>query len=100
MDLRCRIDAMAARLSDGSVWQPLLIEARGEGRAELERLIDGGTVGSVHDTIVEQAVDLEKTLRPSLTIPDAESSRLAAERLGTDPIGYGSWAFYPWSRRL
>lgn len=71
-------------------WRPILYEGR---RPDLP--------GDVHDTLLDQLRELIAIRHPGERLTEAESDRLVVEHLdGRNPARYGTWVYYPWSRRL
>lgn len=88
-----------AGVDDGRSWLPLIL--RGEDEQLLAELLRGGRVSFACDTLQEQLAELEETREPTLDLPAEELARRARVHLGgVPPERYGSWVYYPWSRRL
>jgi molybdopterin/thiamine biosynthesis adenylyltransferase len=88
---------------DDTVWRPTIYPA-----AELARghpvvdLVAGSETITVHDRIASQIRELVDTRHPRRPrLSEAELDALVARELDGRPASrYGSWVFYPWSRRL
>jgi molybdopterin/thiamine biosynthesis adenylyltransferase len=87
--------------ADREAWQPVLFEpGRRSDVDALGALLASGDVREVHDTIDEQLTELVRSREPACADP-AEIRRKKDEQLaGLAAWEYGSWAWYPWSRRL
>ncbi len=87
-----------------TVWQPLFYRAfLQKERAELDVLRQSGSVLYIHDTLCGQLEELLVGRRPSEKdkLSPASRAALVNEHLqGTLTDEYGTWVYYPWSRRL
>jgi len=83
-------------------WTPVLFDAVSPSdRSELADLISSGAVMSVHDTIVDQLAELMETRTPERDLTAREVRQQISRHVGNeDAECYGTWAYYPWSRRL
>ncbi|WP_087924940.1 Rv1355c family protein [Streptomyces albireticuli] len=102
MSLDIRMNALAEATRDTAVWRPTLF-APGDpvGRRALERLLDGGAVTAVRDTVPEQVEELLTARRPGWRPGAGEPASAVRDHLGgRSPAEYGRWAWYPWSGRL
>jgi molybdopterin/thiamine biosynthesis adenylyltransferase len=71
-----------------------------EGATGFYKLLETPGI-SVNDTIHDQVKELIKFRNPSQRFSAADLSRLTSEHFaGADPLHYGVWVWYPWSRRL
>ncbi|MEZ4755218.1 MAG: ThiF family adenylyltransferase [Flavobacteriales bacterium] len=67
----------------------------------LEELLAGTEAVEVHDHLLGQLKELVRSLNPSVRYTPEELESAALAHLGgTDPLQYGVWAYFPWSRRL
>lgn len=88
---------MPAPTPDRETYRPVFFEP---GSADLERLATGQGV-IVHDTIAQQLGELVATKSPKIEWDAARRARAVDEHLaGRSPAEYGTWAYFPWSRRL
>ncbi|MCB0769095.1 MAG: Rv1355c family protein [Flavobacteriales bacterium] len=70
-------------------------------RVRLNDLLKERTGISVHDELHGQLAELVRVLNPSERFTKEELKVAARAHLnGTDPIEYGVWVYYPWSKRL
>jgi molybdopterin/thiamine biosynthesis adenylyltransferase len=70
-------------------------------RARLEELLKTRTGITVHDELHGQLTELVRTLNPSKRFTKDELDAAARAHLGNnDPLHYGVWVYYPWSKRL
>ncbi|MEO1170941.1 MAG: Rv1355c family protein [Myxococcota bacterium] len=82
-------------------FRPQLFGAEGQPLNALEFLLAEGHVASVHDTIVDQVAELMEIRNPERSLTGAEVIERAKEHLGGEEShNYGTWVYYPWSRRL
>jgi nitroreductase len=88
--------ALAPTLED---WRPRLFRlGNPEDRGTLERLLDGGAVFTVCDTLADQLADWLKASQPAQKwSPTDLAASAAAARGGATAAEYGAWVFYPWS---
>ncbi len=85
--------------SPDTAYRPLILDANHEAKTVSEFRAHPGTL--VCDTMVEQLRDLMKTRHPRRTLSETELDRLMHTQLGpVSPDDYGTWVYYPWSRRL
>lgn len=99
MSLHDRLRRHAEATRDAS-WSPVLYDlSRPEHRAEVDALLERPDV-FVHDEIFTQVVGLLETRDPAKTLGREQLESRARERLGDAPERYGTWVWYPWSRRL
>lgn len=85
-----------------ALWQPTLFDARNPLSVErlLQRLASGEVLFA-HNTLKEQLRELLETRHPDRELSAHDLDRLEAEHLrGTPLFTYGTWVFYPWTRRL
>lgn len=99
-ELASRLAAAAAR-RDVTTFEPTLLDARAPDTAPaLAALAADPTVVVVDET----AAQLEQLVRgraPGEQLSEARvRDAVAAELEGREPEAFGTWAFYPWSRRL
>lgn len=95
------ISALQERLERDDEWQPTLLagdEPRTPGA--LAQLLSSGRVTRVFDTIIEQAAELVETREPRRKLPARERDARAQALVGSESYRYGTWVYYPWSRRL
>jgi molybdopterin/thiamine biosynthesis adenylyltransferase len=102
MSLESRLSALAERSSDSGAWCPVLFDLRREDDVRtLEALLDAGQVAAIHDRIHDQLGELITTRRPGRRPQGAELDELIRAELAGSPLEeYGTWVFYPWSKRL
>jgi molybdopterin/thiamine biosynthesis adenylyltransferase len=76
----------------------------GDSAATKDQLANLGATGAValrHDTIWAQLVELVEDRHPSMRLSKAElDDRVRTHLDGRDPSSYGTWVYFPWSRRL
>ncbi|MFK0250560.1 ThiF family adenylyltransferase [Amycolatopsis azurea] len=86
---------------DHDLWRPTLLVARDAMDFQaLTALLAHGDVREVHDTIDEQLTELVRSRDPSCR-DEAEIEAGKREQLaGLAQWEYGTWVWYPWSRRL
>ncbi|MBL7501699.1 Rv1355c family protein [Frankia sp. CNm7] len=87
---------------DEDVWRPALFDTgRDEQLEALGTLLESGEVVSVHDVIDDQLGELVAGRDPRRRWTGDELDLRVRRHLdGRDQRRYGSWAYYPWSRRL
>jgi molybdopterin/thiamine biosynthesis adenylyltransferase len=91
---------VAASAQDRSSHRPLFFRLPGEAVA-LEALLAAGRVVECHDHLMGQLKELVRSLNPSVRYTPEELEAAATAHLnGVDPLHYGVWVYYPWSRRL
>jgi hypothetical protein len=74
-------------------WQPVVIDAASGERPD--------QADEVYDTLADQLRELVAIRHPNRRLTAAELEHLVREYLGgKDPERYGSWVYYPWSRRV
>ncbi|MFD7258284.1 Rv1355c family protein [Streptomyces sp. NPDC059874] len=103
MSLEAHINSLVRRTADDtSPWRPRLFSASDPGqRAELTGMLTRGEARAVGDTLTEQVAELLGTRRPAWRPSEDELAEAVAEHLGgRPPLEYGTWVWYPWSRRL
>jgi molybdopterin/thiamine biosynthesis adenylyltransferase/nitroreductase len=84
-------------------YRPRLFRLREEAeRLELTRLIEQqGALLQIFDTILLQLHDLIQSRHPARTLLPTEMDSLIREHLcGLSIDEYGTWVYYPWSRRI
>lgn len=86
-------------------WRPTILNPReSKGEQALVRLFENNEVVAICDTIHQQLGELLSSQDPSASLSDAEwEERIAAKVGGNDRElegRYGTWVYYPWSRRL
>ena len=98
--LASRLAAAAAR-RDVTTWQPTLLDAGAPDTAPaLIELVADPTVVVV-DELGEQLEQLVRGRAPGEGLGEARVRGAVAGVLdGHEPAAFGTWAFYPWSRRL
>jgi GNAT superfamily N-acetyltransferase len=81
-------------------WRPVLFRpVHVDERTALGTLTESGQVLETHDTIDTQLIELVRAREPWLAPADAR--RAVVEQLDGIPAWqYGTWAWYPWTRRL
>lgn len=93
--------ALVAKIEPDEDWQPTLFAADDpKTSAALSALLSSGQVVRVYDSILEQAGELLETREPRRKIPRDELEQRARDLVGPRPHAYGTWVFYPWSKRL
>lgn len=102
MTLEFKLTELSSQSADDFQWKPSLLRlAEPADRRVLEALIDEGRVASVHDGIAEQIRELVATRDPRRKLPGPELDARVAAHVGDVPLyEYGTWVYYPWSRRL
>ncbi|MEV7521861.1 Rv1355c family protein [Streptomyces sp. NPDC091371] len=87
---------------DAEPWRPGLFDAADpRQRAELTGILDRGGASAVGDTLTEQLAELLTARRPAWRPSPQELAAAVEDHLdGRPPLEYGTWAWYPWSRRL
>ncbi|MYW64809.1 hypothetical protein GTY65_12140 [Streptomyces sp. SID8379] len=83
-------------------WRPVLLRLTDpRDRARFDSLLASGSVRELHDRIEDQLAELVRCLDPGAA-PDGPAHAAAVADLlaGTELQQYGSWVWYPWSRRL
>jgi molybdopterin/thiamine biosynthesis adenylyltransferase len=100
VDLAAELAAAAAR-RNVTTYRPLLLDAGAPAAAE--RLLALASDPSV-DVVDELGAQLEQLVRGRAPGEELSCARLSAEvqrvLAGRRPERFGTWAFYPWSRRL
>ncbi len=83
-------------------YRPILFNAAdAEQRRALSDLISRGEVLDVHDTLLEQLRELASVRMAFVKMNRTELDKFANELLqGTPAHNYGTWVYYPWTRRL
>lgn len=85
-------------------WQPQLFDSSApEQQKVLARLRSSGDVLFVHDTLHSQLEELLVSRRPGEKnkFTPKDRAALVKDFLRGEPVeNYGTWVFYPWSRRL
>lgn len=83
-------------------WKPERLSlADAQDRKRLETLVASGEVLFAYDTMQEQLAELIDTRLPGQKPDQAELlSRAQAHLAGVDPASYGTWVYYPWSKRV
>lgn len=103
MSLEAHINSLARTTADdASPWRPRLFDAADPGqRAELAGMLARGEATAVGDTLTEQVEELLTTRRPAWRPSPEELAAAVAEHLdGRSSLEYGTWVWFPWSRRL
>ncbi|WP_410603539.1 ThiF family adenylyltransferase [Amycolatopsis sp. lyj-90] len=86
---------------DRDVWRPTLLAPRDPADfAALTALLASGDVREIHDTIDEQLAELIRSREPWCRDTAAIEDRKREQLAGLAHWEYGTWAWYPWSRRL
>jgi hypothetical protein len=83
--------------------RPLLFRLRfpDDRRAFAEWMSPVDDQFEIFDTLLFQLRDLMRTRHPDRALVAADVDALVQQQVaGVDPVEYGVWAFYPWSRRL
>ena len=93
--------AAAAARRDVTTFAPTLLDAQAADTAPaLAELVADRTVVVV-DELAEQLEQLVRGRAPGEALADARVRTAVAGVLdGREPAAFGTWAFYPWSRRL
>jgi nitroreductase/molybdopterin/thiamine biosynthesis adenylyltransferase len=102
MSLEAHINSFA-RTADGAIpWRPRLFDPGDPGhRSELTGLLARGEATAVRDTLTEQVAELLTARRPAWRPSAGELATAVEGHLdGQPPLEYGTWVWYPWSRRL
>ncbi|MFE0100483.1 Rv1355c family protein [Streptomyces sp. NPDC059009] len=102
MNLEARISSLAATTGGADApWRPVLYALDdGAQRAALGAMLERGEVTEVRDTVAEQAAELLTSRRPDWRPDTGELAAAVEAHLGGPASAYGSWVWYPWSRRL
>ena len=101
-----KLEAALGRLSQKGTgearWQPEIFDlSQSASRQSMEALLEKGEVLFCHDEILAQLEELIETREPSRKYKPAELKREVQDFLdGRAPLTFGSWVYYPWSRRL
>ncbi|WP_414940007.1 ThiF family adenylyltransferase [Amycolatopsis sp. cmx-11-51] len=86
---------------DRDLWRPTLLEPRDPADfSVLTALLASGDVREVHDTIDEQLAELVRSREPSCRDTAEIGARKREQLAGAADWEYGTWVWYPWSRRL
>ncbi len=87
---------------EAGIWQAALFTLTDLGsRAALERLLASEAVIFVHDELHAQLTGLLEARLPSdQKLTRDELDREAAQIVAPQEANYGTWVYYPWSRRL
>jgi len=79
----------------------LFLLARNKDRQRLQNLLDQGIVQEIHDTLRDQIGELLETRFPARSWAPLELSHAVDAFLDDrGPASVGTWAWFPWSRRL
>jgi tRNA A37 threonylcarbamoyladenosine dehydratase len=91
-----------AEVFDRTTYRPRLFDCtQAADRASVDDLVASGHAIFVHDTIDDQLLELVASREPTEETSTAELRERVQRRLGSTPTGeFGTWVFYPWSRRL
>lgn len=83
-------------------WKPSLLAAdTAAGRQALQLLVDSGAVLFCHDTVRSQLEEWVETRHPARDLSAAQLTQLVGQHLNGRALErYGTWVYYPWSRRL
>lgn len=102
MSLEAHINSVARTADGASPWRPRLFAAQDpEQRVELTGILARGEAAEVQDTLLEQVAELLTTRRPAWRPTDGELASAVEGHLdGQSPLEWGTWVWYPWSRRL
>ena len=106
MNTKSILGSALHELSQGAdlamVYKPRLFDlSRASDRSSLEEMIRSGDVMLCHDTIEQQLAELIETRQPARSFEQAELEQRISDHLGgLAPRFYGTWVYYPWSRRL
>jgi hypothetical protein len=100
-DFARALRARTAVVAPTSDWRPRLFDpCVASARAELNQLLNASST-FVHDTLRDQLIELLQGREPALTLSERECERrVQAHLAGRALHEYGTWCFYPWSRRL
>ena len=95
-------DRAEEALKEAGIWQAAFFTlADPASRGALERLLASHAVLFVHDEIHAQLTGLvDARLPPDQKLTRDELDREAARIVATQEANYGTWVYYPWSRRL
>ncbi len=102
MALETKITELVEPEQSAALYRPVLFcLSRSSDRGALEALVDEHRVSIACDTLREQLGELLAGRLPSQRFTPGERDELIRAHLGdTPPSEYGTWVFYPWSRRL
>lgn len=91
-----------ASAADRDQFRPVILRPSGQGdRERLADLLKHEPGITVHDNLRAQVRELVKALNPSVKWESGALDRAAEAHLeGHDPVEYGAWVYYPWTRRL
>jgi nitroreductase len=104
MTIEKTLSELAASSVDKSSWQPSLFSLTDPAhRSAIEELLAAGKIAAVHDEIEDQLGELLSTREPHRKLKGealaAEVRRFLGEA-GLSAAEYGTWVYYPWTKRL
>ncbi|MFN4082094.1 MAG: Rv1355c family protein [Bacteroidia bacterium] len=83
-----------------NIYKPELLNLlEPNGLKRFEELTSGNNT-LVFDTIHHQLTEYIKCINPKTKFTKEELNTLATQKLGADAKTYGTWVYYPWSKRL
>ncbi|EME53035.1 ThiF family adenylyltransferase [Amycolatopsis decaplanina] len=86
---------------DRDLWRPTLLTPRNAMDFQaLTALLTYGDVREIHDTVDEQLTELVRSREPSCRDETEIEVRKREQLAGLETWEYGTWVWYPWSRRL
>ncbi len=86
---------------DRDAWRPTLLAPRDTADFQaLTALLASGAVREIHDTIDEQLTELVRSREPSCRDKAEIGAKKREQLAGVASWEYGTWVWYPWSRRL
>jgi len=87
--------------ADAETFRPVFYDpANAHDRSRLERLV-AERRPAIHDTLWQQLAELVVTQNPAVEMSAEERARRIEAHLAGVPLErYGTWAHFPWSRRL
>jgi molybdopterin/thiamine biosynthesis adenylyltransferase/nitroreductase len=89
------------RSATNDAWRPQFFDLAKDGRAPLEDLLRSGAVAFVDDTLESQLSELIASRNASRVMsPDALTAAVRDHLGSTPPESYGTWVYFPWSKRL
>ena len=96
-DLRSRVGSANDAFSD--LWEPELLR-HPDHRERLDELAADPHV-EIIDTLTSQLEELVSARAPAAELAGSALDEAVEKHLqGRDPLSYGTWVHYPWSRRL
>lgn len=91
-----------ASVADRELFRPVILRpSRLEDRERLAELLKREPCITVHDQLAAQVRELVKALNPSVKWDAHALDKAARDHIaGQDPVEYGAWVYYPWTRRF